>query len=77
LKKNFITKITPYLFEDNLILSLSHDWIKVFKKIPDFEVIIDNTNRLVIRSKEKLSMSDYNYNTNNKKINKKILSRDE
>jgi len=48
LKKNFIQKITPYFFEDNLIISMSKDWIGVFRKIPEFEVRIDSKGRLVL-----------------------------
>jgi len=49
-----LSDITSYLFEDHIIISLSKDWINVFKAIPEFEVIIDNKKRLHLISKNKV-----------------------
>lgn len=42
--------VTPYLFEDSLVISLSKDWIRQFGAIPKFSVKVDSRNRLVIES---------------------------
>ncbi len=47
-----VTIITPLLFENNLIISLSRDWIIQFDKIPQFIVKVNSKNRLVIESLE-------------------------
>ena len=49
-----ITSVSSCLFEDHLILSLSKDWLNVFKKIPSFEVMIDERNKLYFISKEEI-----------------------
>lgn len=49
MKSKLITKITPYLFEEYLIIPLHKKWIDVFQKIPEFEVKIDSNNRLVLQ----------------------------
>lgn len=42
--------ITPHLFENSLIISLSKDWISQFNKIPQFTVRINSKNKLVIET---------------------------
>lgn len=49
---NFQTKITPYLLEGYLILSLSAEWIKLFNQIPSFSIFIDDSQKLHIVSQE-------------------------
>ncbi len=44
-------EISPYFFENKLIISLSKEWIEYFGKIPDFEVILEKNGRLLLRSK--------------------------
>ena len=46
--------VKPLLFEGNLILSLSKDWLTHFSKIPEFDVIIDDKGQLCITSQEKV-----------------------
>lgn len=46
MKQQTIQKISPILFEDNLLVSFSKEWIEIFGKIPEFDVIIDKNNRL-------------------------------
>ena len=46
--------IKPLLFDRNLIISLSKEWINKFSRIPTFDVIIDKRGRLCIVSKEAL-----------------------
>ena len=53
-----ITDIVPHLIEDHLIISLSKKWIDLFSKIPEFEVLIDSKNRLVIISKDRIGSGD-------------------
>ena len=53
-----ITDIVPHLVEDHLIISLSKKWINLFSKIPEFEVLIDSKNRLVIISKDRIRSGD-------------------
>ena len=48
MKSKKLGKTSPYFFEDNLIISMSKDWIGVFRKIPEFEVMIDSKGRLVL-----------------------------
>lgn len=49
-----ITDIVPHLIEDHLIISFSKKWVDLFSKIPEFEVLIDSKNRLVIISKDRI-----------------------
>ena len=49
MKQKTIGAITPYFFEDKLIISLSKEWIELFQDIPKFNVIIDAKNRLVLQ----------------------------
>ena len=42
-------RITPFVFEDNLIISLSKEWLSIFDQIPKFDVEIKN-NKLVLSS---------------------------
>ena len=42
--------ITPLLFENYLIVSLSKDWINQFSSVPQFRVSIDKKRRLCITS---------------------------
>lgn len=57
--------ISPYFFEDRLIISLSKEWMKLFNGIPKFKVLLDSKNQLVLQgptvkksSSEKKSLSD-------------------
>ena len=52
MKNKQIGTIAPFFFEDKLLIALSKDWVDVFKKLPSFEVTIDNRNRLHFISKE-------------------------
>jgi len=47
-----LTEVTPYLFEEHLILALSKKWIVSFKNLPSFEVMLDEQKRLHLISKE-------------------------
>jgi len=49
-----ICDITPGMFEDHLILSLSTDWLKEWKEFPQFSVGINSKGKLVIESKHPL-----------------------
>ena len=50
-----ITTITPYFFDNYLIISLHKDWINKFGKIPDFDVFIEK-NKLYLVSKEEIQI---------------------
>ncbi len=41
-----IGKVSPYLFGDHLVIALSKDWINVTNSVPEFNVLIDNDNKL-------------------------------
>jgi len=58
MKQKLITKITPYLFEECLIIPLHKDWIDVYKTIPTFEVRIDKRGRLVLLGPSLLKSGD-------------------
>jgi len=45
-----IGKITPHVYDKFLLLSFDLAWLNVFKKLPSFTVMIDNENRLVLKS---------------------------
>jgi len=47
-----LTSVSPYVFENFLIISLDLEWLKLFKKIPTFDVIIDHDGKLHLISKE-------------------------
>jgi hypothetical protein len=47
-----ITTIRPLLFDDNLIIAFSKQWLDMFSKIPEFEVSIDGKGRLCLVSME-------------------------
>jgi len=44
--------ISPYVFENFLIIALELEWLKLFKSMPTFDVIIDNEKKLHLISKE-------------------------
>jgi len=44
-----VNEVTSYLFGENLILSLSKDWINVFSTLPKFSTEIKN-GRLILTS---------------------------
>jgi len=46
--------ISPLIFQDSLIISLTKDWINYFQSVPKFDVSIDKKGRLCIIAKEKL-----------------------
>ncbi len=53
-----VNKLTPYIFENYLIIALHQDWIKLFNKIPTFTVQIDEEQRLHLISDEKIKNED-------------------
>ena len=53
-----ISHITSYLFESQLIISLSRDWMKTFGGLPQFDVFIDEKNRLHLVSKKQENNND-------------------
>ena len=44
-----LEEISPYFFEDKMIISLSREWMRLFKETPKFKVILDKKNRLVLQ----------------------------
>jgi len=58
MKSQVITKVKPYFFEGNLIISLNRQWIDVFKQIPEFIVKMDNKGRLVFVSSSNIRTGD-------------------
>jgi len=44
--------ISPLIFSDSLIISLTKDWINHFQSVPKFDVSIDKKGRLCIISKD-------------------------
>ena len=51
---HFVT-VKSLLFENSLIISLSKDWLNYFSKIPEFDVMINDKDRLCITSQEKVT----------------------
>ena len=49
---NNLGTISPLIFEDSLIISLTKDWINHFQSVPKFDVSIDKAGRLCIISKD-------------------------
>jgi hypothetical protein len=47
-----IAKVVPHMYEDNLVLALSKDWVTLYGKYPEFDVYVDRHLRLHIVSKE-------------------------
>jgi len=45
-----IGEITPYLFEDHLILSIQKEWINIWKTFPKFFVFVGKDSQLIIKS---------------------------
>jgi len=52
-----VCTVKPILFEDNLLLSLSKNWIDLFGNIPEFSVSLDNQGRLQLRTKNTIKKS--------------------
>ena len=48
--KTISKQVTPFLFERNLIISLSSEWLSLFDTLPKFEVYVDSNNRIVLKS---------------------------
>ena len=44
--------IISYLFENHLLISLSKEWINACHGLPEFDVIIDDDNKLHLISKQ-------------------------
>ena len=44
--------ISPLIFQDSLIISLTKDWINHFQSVPKFDVSIDKKGRLLLISKD-------------------------
>ena len=55
-----IRNITPLLFENYLIITLSKDWINKFSGIPEFSVMINNTGKLCITSESSIKKERMN-----------------
>ena len=55
-----IGTVQPYLFEEQLILALTKDWINAFGCVPTFEVLIDDKKNLVLKSKMPLKIKGEN-----------------
>ena len=47
-----INEITPYVFENHLLISLAYEFVRMFDEIPEFNVFVDSKNYLVIKSKK-------------------------
>ena len=47
-----ISEVKSCLFDNHIILSFSQDWLNAFSKLPEFDVLIDDRNRLQLISKE-------------------------
>jgi len=43
-----ICEVTPFLFNDHLVISFSKDWLQFFEKFPKFTAKIDNQSRLIL-----------------------------
>ena len=54
MKNKQIGVVTPLLFENNLLITLSKDWIDVFERLPTFKVQVDNNRRLNLTSQEQI-----------------------
>lgn len=54
MKSKQIGIVTPLLFEDNLLITLSKDWIGVFEKLPTFKVQVDSNKRLNLTSQDQI-----------------------
>jgi hypothetical protein len=50
-----VVTVKSLLFENSLIISLSKDWLNYFSKIPEFDVMINDKDRLCITSQEKVT----------------------
>jgi len=48
LKFKHIAEITPYLFNDKLIIALSNQWLDYFKRIPRFKALLDEKGNLIL-----------------------------
>ena len=55
-----IRNITPLLFENYLIITLSKDWINKLSDIPKFSVKINNTGKLCITSESSIKKERMN-----------------
>ena len=47
-----LVEVTSYPLEGSLIISLSNQWLTLFKSLPMFDVFLDNDKRLHIISKQ-------------------------
>ena len=50
-----IGTVTPTLFDDFLIISLSKQWIDVWQNIPEFSVYVDEKKQMVLKTNDKRS----------------------
>jgi len=54
-----LVEVTSYPLEGSLIISLSNQWLTLFKSLPVFDVFLDNDKRLHIISKQVITNSNY------------------
>lgn len=47
-----IAEITPFLFEDHLVISIKKEWLDVWNQIPKFSVYVDGK-ELVMKTGQK------------------------
>ncbi len=50
-----------HLFENYLIISLASNWIEVFGKIPEFDVVIDSDDKLRLTSTDCINRMERKY----------------
>ena len=44
--------LTPFLFDNHLIIAFSSDWLHQFKQLPEFDVFIDDERKLHLVSRQ-------------------------
>lgn len=59
-----IGQANTFLFEDHIILSFSKDWIEQFGELPKFDILLDDSGKLHLRSTKSTS---YRKNTKHTK----------
>ena len=50
MQKKKLGEVSPFPFEDFLLISLDNKWSKIFGEIPKFEVLIDGKGKLNLKS---------------------------
>jgi len=52
-----ISEVKSYMFDNNIIIAFSINWLNVFQQMPEFEVFVNKNNKLQLVSKQEIRLA--------------------